>query len=105
MLLLDLGAFADALVGGGQHLVVPMADDTSDWRTAVLKRVRAVRPSLVPFVVSMRRTLNGKEVGAVYKPKDLKEATLRWRSPGLLGGAPKANDVEYEEGRRHDEEG
>ena len=90
---LHVGAFVDVIDGGGQHLVIPMTDDTRDWRAAVLERVRAAHPSLVPFVASMRCTLNGKEVGAVCRPEDLEDATLRWRSPGLLGGAPKAQDV------------
>jgi hypothetical protein len=91
---LDVGAFVDAINGCGQHLVIPMTDGTSDWRAAVLQRVRAAHPSLMPFVVCLRCTLNGKEVGAVCKPDDLADATLRWRLPGLLGGAPKAQDVD-----------
>ena len=91
---LHLGAFGDALGGGGQHLVIPMADDSSDWRAAVLARVRAGDSGLVPLVVTMRCTLNGKEVGGVCTLDDLEDATLRWRLPGLLGGAPKVKDVD-----------
>ena len=91
---LHVGAFAGSFGGCGQHLVIPMADDTSDWRAAVLERVRAVDSRLVPFAASMRCTLNGKEVGTACRPEDLQDATLRWRSLGLLGGAPKAQDVD-----------
>ena len=69
--------------------MIPMTDDTSDWRAAVLERVRAVHPSLVPLVASMRCTLNGKEAGAVCRPEDLEDATLRWRLVGLLGEPPR----------------
>ena len=86
---LHVGAFVDVIDGGGQHLVIPMTDDTRDWRAAVLERVRAAHPSLVPFVASMRCMLNGKEMGAVCRPEDLEDAALRWRSPGFLRGAPK----------------
>ena len=94
---LHVGAFVDVIDGGGQHLVIPMTDDTRDWRAAVLERVRAAHPSLVPFVASMRCMLNGKEVGAVCRPEDLEDATLRWRSLGLLGGALKAHNVDMRE--------
>ena len=53
-----------------------------------------VHRCLVPFVPSMQCTINGKEVGADCRPEDLEDATLRWRSPGLLGRAPKAHDVD-----------
>ena len=89
---MHVGAFVDAVDGGGQHLVIPMTDGTSDWRAAVLQRVRAAHPSLVPLVMRVRCTLNGKEVGGVCRPGDLADATLRWRLPGLLGGGPKAQD-------------
>ena len=89
---LHVGALADAFDGCGQHLVIPITDDTSDWRAAVLQRVRAAHPSLMPLLMRLRCTLDGKEVGAVCRPDDLADATLRWGVPGLLGGAPKAQD-------------
>ena len=58
-----------------------------------MQRVRAVHPSLVPLVMRLRCTLNGKEVGVVCRPDDLADATLRLRLLGVLGGAPKAQDV------------
>ena len=91
---IHVGAFVDAIDGSGHHLVIPMNNGTNDWRAAVLQRVRAAHPSLVPFVLSMRCTLNGKEVGAVCTRDDLEDATLRWRLPGLLGGGPKVKDVD-----------
>ena len=91
---IHVGAFVDAIDGSGHHLVIPMNDGTNDWRAAVLQRVRAAHPSLVPFVLSMRCTLNGKEVGAVCTRDDLEYATLRWRLPGLLGGGLKVKDVD-----------
>ena len=93
MLFLHVGAFVDVIDRGGQHLVIPMTDDTSDWRAAVLERVSAVHPSLVPLVASIRCTPNSKEMGAVCTPEDLENANLRLHVPGLLGGAPKAQDV------------
>ena len=87
-----MGALVDAIDSCGQHLVIPMTAGTSDWRAAVLRRVHAAHPRLMPFVVCLRCILNGKEVGAVCRPDDLADATLRWRVPGLLGGAPKAQD-------------
>ena len=76
----------------GQHLVISVTDDTRGWRAAASQRIRAARPSLAPFVAFTRRTLNGKEAGAVCRPEGLEDATSR-RSPGLLGGAPRAQDV------------
>ena len=89
---LHVGALADAFDGCGQHLVIPITDDTSDWRAAALQRVRAAHPSLMPLLMRLRCTLNGKELGAVCRSDDLADATLRWGVPGLLGGAPKAQD-------------
>ena len=50
---IHLGAFVDAIDGSGHHLVIPMNDGTNDWRAAVLQRVRAAHPSLMPFALSM----------------------------------------------------
>ena len=86
---LHLGAFGGALGGGGQHLVIPMADDTSDWRAAVLERVRAVDSRLVPLVASMRCMLNSKEMTTGWRPEELQDVTSRWRSRGLLGELPR----------------
>ena len=94
MFFVHVGAFVDAIDGCGQHLVVPMTDGISDWRAAMLQRVRAAHPNLIPFVMRVRCTLNGKEVGAVCRPDDLADATLRWRLPGLLGGGLKVLDVD-----------
>ena len=94
---LNLGAFRDAIAGGGQHLVIPMAEDSTDWRAAVLERVHAVDSRLVPLVASMRCTLNGREVGTGLRSEELQDVTLRWRSLGLLGGAPKAQYVDKTE--------
>jgi len=93
MCFVHVGAFVDAIDGCGQHLVIPMSDGTSDWRAAVLQRVRAAHPSLVPLVMHVQCTLNGKEVDAVCKLGDLADATLRWRLPGCCGGSPKALNV------------
>ena len=71
---LHVGALADAFDGCGQHLVIPITDDTGnacDWRAAALQRVRAAHPSLMPLLMRLRCTLNGKEVGAVCRPGDL----------------------------------
>ena len=50
---LHVGAFVDAIDGCGQHLVIPITDGTSDWRAAVLQRLRAAHPSLVPLVMRL----------------------------------------------------
>ena len=58
-------------------------------RTLYALAQAAVDSRLVPLVASMRCTLNGKEMGTAFSGKDV---TLRWRSLGLLGGAPKAQE-------------
>ena len=102
MFFVHVGAFVDAIAGCGQHLVIPITDGTSDWRAAVLQRVRTAHPSLVPLVMRVRWTLNGKEVGAVCRSDDLADATFRWRLPGLLGGGPKAALIMDVDGLCHD---
>ena len=47
--LLQFGAFESVLGGGGQHLVIPIADDTGDWRQAVLERILAVDSRILPL--------------------------------------------------------
>ena len=79
-------------------MFIPIAEDYTDWRAAVLERVHAVDSRLAPLVASMRCTLNGKEVGAVCTPDDLEDATSRWRLPGLLGGGAKVKDVDVAKG-------
>ena len=92
--LLHLGAFESALGGNGEHLVIPVADDTTDWRGAVLERIRALDSRLVPIAASLPCLLNGKEVGPSCSPVQLQDLILRLRPLGLLGGAPKVKKTD-----------
>jgi hypothetical protein len=87
--LLHLGAFESALGGNGGHLVIPIAADSTDWRGAVLERIRALDYRLVPVVASLPCLLNGKELGPSCSPALLRDLTVRLRPLGLRGGAPK----------------
>ena len=87
--LLHLGAFESALGGNGGHLVIPVAADSTDWRGAVLERIRALDYRLVPVVDSLPCLLNGKELGPSCSPVLLQDLTVRLRPLGLRGGAPK----------------
>ena len=92
--LLYLGAFESVLGGRGQHLVIPIADDTGDWRGAVLKRIQALDSRFLPLADSLPCFLHGKEVGPSCPINQLKDHTLRLQAFGLPGGAPKAKKTD-----------
>ena len=96
--LLHLGAFESALGGNGGHLVIPVAADSTDWRGAVLERIRALDNRLVPVVASLPCLLNGKELGPSCSPVLLQDLTVRLRPLGLRGGAPKGNKKSCDKG-------
>ena len=91
--LLHLGALESALGGSGRHLVIPVGADATDWRGAVLERIRALDERLVPMVAFTPCLLSGKELGPSCSPVMLQDFTVRLWLSGLRGGAPKGKQI------------
>ena len=90
--LLHMSEYSDVVSGARQHLVVPLGRSTSTWREAILERMIMLNVELAPHVASMVCLVNGRVLPEDHDVNELADVTVRCRSGGLAGGAPKARD-------------